>query len=39
VEFLPVSDVVIKAEYDRQTTADSDADPVQEIRLGAGFVF
>jgi hypothetical protein len=39
VEFLPVSDVVIKAEYDRQTTADDDADPVQEIRLGAGFVF
>ncbi|MCK6570372.1 OprO/OprP family phosphate-selective porin [Myxococcota bacterium] len=39
VEFLPVSDVVIKAEFDRQTTADGDAEPVQEIRLGAGFVF
>jgi len=39
VEFLPMSDVVIKAEFDRQTTADRDAKPVQEIRLGAGFVF
>jgi hypothetical protein len=39
VEFLPNPDVVVKGEYNQVTTAESGAEAVKTIRVGAGFIF
>jgi hypothetical protein len=39
VHFMPHPQVVIKGEWEHLTTADGDDDAVDEVRVGAGFVF
>jgi hypothetical protein len=39
IHFLPHAQVVIKGEWERLTTSNDGADAIDEIRLGAGFVF